>query len=218
MNKGWIYQIFLLIIYLLLIYNTLSLKKVLPEFWAIPSVYIEALFTASFSFVVSISVYYLTVLIPLLITRGERKDQLKEKLTEFIYRAEELLEGSGLLFRDDSDNFFEQHEEMRKANREKGLTHYSHLVGRNRTDLGHKLVRLKKLRDGLQKSKNSGEYADLRGSLVFDRLNKLTESPLFHPNNNYLKKSEAELADCEIEVWQSLLDYRKMINTVKTNI
>ena len=218
MNKGWIYQIFLLIIYLLLIYNTLSLKKVLPEFWAMPSVYIEALFTASFSFVVSISVYYLTVLIPLLITRGERKDQLNQELEAFVFQAEELLESSGLLFRDDSDNFFEQHEEMRKVNRAKGLTHYGYVEGRNRTDLGHKLVRLKKLRDELKKNKSSGEYADLRGPLVFGQLNKLTESPLFHPNNNYLKKSEADLADCEIEVWKSLLVYRKRINDVKTNI
>jgi hypothetical protein len=73
----------------------LPLKNVLPELWKVPSSSSEALFTASFSIFISILVYYLTALIPSLITRAERIRQLQDEINMFINRAEELMESSG---------------------------------------------------------------------------------------------------------------------------
>lgn len=196
----------------------MSLRGGMPALMEAPADLTEELFTFSFGVVTSILAYYLTGLIPLLITRREREVELNEEVEGFIERAKELMDGAGLIFRTEEGEFFKCHEDMRKVNNEKGIQCYGYVKDGNKTSLGHKLKRIRVLRAELIVKKNSSKYADLAGGSASKKISRVTKSPLFHPNNNYLKKSEADLADCEIEVWKSLLAYRKEINNVKTNI
>ena len=188
----------------------MSLRGGVPALLEAPANLTEELFTFSFGVVTSIIAYYLTGLIPLLITRKEREVELNEEVEGFVERAKELMDGAGLIFRTEEGGFFKSHEDMKRVNNKKGIECYGYVKDGNRTSLGHKLKRIRVLREELIAKKNSSKYADLVGGSAFKEIRRVTKSSLFHSGKDLSKPLE-QLEECEIGTWKSLLKFRESL-------